>query len=72
MDIEHFLYHFLYKYFDTSFAYGDMRDEYCSNAFEWNLEPNIYTYNTVESCRKKLTRVAVFWKPISTTLRLTL
>lgn len=42
MDIEHFLYHFLYKYFDTSFEYGDMRDEYCSNAFEWNLEPNIY------------------------------
>lgn len=54
MDIEHFLYHFLHKYFDTSFAYGDMRDEYCSNAFEWNLEPNIYTYNTVERMQEEI------------------
>lgn len=54
MDIEHFLYHFLYEYFDKSFDYGDMRDAYCSDGFEWNLEPNIYTYKTVEKMLEEI------------------
>lgn len=45
-DVGVFLYYFLEKYFDRDYPYGDSR-EYCGNSFEWNLEYNIYTYETM-------------------------
>lgn len=45
-DVGVFLYYFLDKYFDCNYPYGDSR-ECCGNHFEWNLEYNIYTYETM-------------------------
>lgn len=45
-DVHELLYYFLDKYFDTDFPYI-CRDEYCGRGFEWNLEYNIYTYDTM-------------------------
>lgn len=48
LDISAFLQFFLHKYFDDSFPY----QKYCpyreSNHFEWNLEYNLYSYDTVD------------------------
>lgn len=46
-DIGEFLYFFLEKYFDPDYPYGQVRDRYCGSGFEWNLEYNIYTYETI-------------------------
>lgn len=46
-DVGEFLYFFLDKYFDHSYPYGKARDRYCGSGFEWNLEYNIYTYETI-------------------------
>lgn len=46
-DVGMFLYYFLDKFFDLDYPYGDSRDEYCGSGFEWNLEHNIYTYETM-------------------------
>ena len=57
-DVSQFLYYFLEKYFDSDYPYDGIRDdEFCGKGFEWNLEYNIYTYDTmrlmlaeIESC----------------------
>ena len=46
-DISHFLSYFLEKYFDEKYDYQNARSNLC-NRFEWNLEHNIYTYETME------------------------
>ena len=46
-DVLHFLYYFLKKYFDNDYDYGISRGEFAKNGFEWNLEYNIYTYDTM-------------------------
>ncbi len=48
MDISEFLYYFLDKYYDDQYPYGDSRDPYCENRFQWNLDYNIYTYDTMK------------------------
>lgn len=52
MDVLRYLSHYLYKYFDASFPYICRDDG--GEAFEWNLEHNIYTYDTV---RRMLTEI---------------
>ena len=44
-DMDEFLYYFLEEYFDPDFPYT-CRD-HCGNGFEWNLEYNIYTYDSI-------------------------
>ncbi|WP_426349762.1 hypothetical protein ACPWSR_00630 [Alloiococcus sp. CFN-8] len=44
-DIYEFLYYFLDKYFDSDFPYTCR--EFCGNDFQWNLEYNIYTYDSI-------------------------
>lgn len=61
LDIGEFLYYFLIRYFDEEYPYKDIRGDGVGNSFEWNLEYNIYTYETVnrmladiEHCSKLL------------------
>lgn len=46
-DVFTFLYYFLNKYFDDTFPYEEIRPDYCGNRFEWNLEYNVYSYETM-------------------------
>ena len=47
-DISSFLYYFLKKYFDASFPYEEISSDHCGTHFEWNLEYNVYSYDTME------------------------
>ena len=49
MDVFYYLYYFLNKYFDKDYPYGEARPPYCGDEFEWSLEHNIYTYETVRT-----------------------
>lgn len=60
-NVSQFLYFFLEKYFDSDYPYDGIRDEYWEKEFEWHLEYNIYTYDTmrlmlaeIESCANLL------------------
>ena len=48
-DVFYYLYYFLNKYFDKDYPYGEARPPYCGTKFEWSLEYNIYTYETVRT-----------------------
>ena len=50
-DIHDYLYVFLEKYFDPDFPYERISSDCCcrSKEFEWNLEYNLYTYETVRA-----------------------
>ena len=48
-DAFYYLYYFLNKYFDKEYPYGEARPSYCEDGFEWSLEHNIYTYETVRT-----------------------
>ena len=48
-DVFYYLYYFLNKYFDKNYPYGEARPPYCEDGFEWSLEHNIYTYETVRT-----------------------
>lgn len=48
-DVFYYLYYFLNKYFDKDYPYGAARPPYCDDEFEWSLEHNIYTYETVRT-----------------------
>ena len=43
-----FLHVFLEKYFDYDYDYGDLRSEGSQYGFQWNLEYNFYTYESME------------------------
>lgn len=57
-DVGEFLYFFLEKYFDPDYPYGQVRDRYCGSGFEWNLEYNIYTYETIGKMLDDIERCA--------------
>ena len=48
-DVFYHLYYFLNKYFDKDYSYGEARPSYCGSEFEWSMEHNIYTYETVQT-----------------------
>ena len=47
-DISRFLYYFLDKYFDDTIPYEQLTGEHRKPRFEWNLEYNLYTYETMD------------------------
>lgn len=56
-DVYELLYYFLYKYFDEDFPYI-CRDQYCSSGFEWHLEHNIYTYDSISAMLSEIRQAA--------------
>ncbi len=62
LDVETFLYFFLEKYYDKNYDYKNTRDKYTDNSFQWNLEYNIYTYDTVKAMLDDIERCAVLLK----------
>ena len=62
LNVSSFLYHFLEKYYDKNYDYKGARDEYTDNSFQWNLEYNIYTYDTVNAMLDEIERCAVLLK----------
>ncbi len=46
--VAEFLYYFLDLYFDDNYPYGSARDSHSDSGFQWNLEYNIYTYETTK------------------------
>ena len=48
-DVLEFLYYFLDKYYDKNCPYGECLEECFSNEFKWNLEYNIYTYDSMQA-----------------------
>jgi len=52
-DIFRYLYYFLNRYFDSTLPYV-CRDEWCGSGFQWNLEHNLYSY---ESMRRIITEI---------------
>lgn len=53
-DVAEFLYIFLEKYFDKNIPHKKFREPYCTDEFEWNLEHNLYTYETVEKMLQEI------------------
>ena len=56
-DVFEFLFPFLEKYFDSEFPYI-CRDGYCGDGFEWNLEHNLYTYDTIRVMLDEIEKTA--------------
>ena len=48
-DVFSHLYYFLNKYFAKDYPYREARPPYCENEFEWSMEYNLYTYETVRA-----------------------
>ena len=46
-DVSTFLFYFLDKYFDASFPYEEISTDRYGDGFEWNLEYNVYSYETM-------------------------
>lgn len=59
LNVSSFLYYFLEKYYDINYDYKGVRDEYTDNSFQWYLEYNIYTYDTVKAMLDDIERCAV-------------
>lgn len=57
-DIYDFLYYFLKKYFDPSFPYDKSRSDFGEIVFEWNLEYNLYSYDTMNKMLNEIEECA--------------
>ena len=57
-EVFYHLYYFLNKYFDKDYPYADARPPYCEDEFEWSMEYNIYTYETIKKMLSEIEECA--------------
>ncbi|MBR7092297.1 MAG: hypothetical protein IKI50_03825 [Clostridia bacterium] len=57
-DVFAFLYFFLDKYFDPSFPYCEISSHHNGKCFEWYLEPNLYSYETMKRMLQDMEKCA--------------
>ena len=58
MDFSAYLYEFFERYFDKNFPDDGLRQTFGEPGFEWNLEHNFYTYETIERLLQDMERFA--------------